>query len=89
MRVNYTVDEDWKLSLRAEYFDDGDGYRTGVVQKWKEVTGAIAYLPTKHAEQRLELRGDNSDLSSVSELDGADYSKSQQSIAAQALYKFW
>jgi hypothetical protein len=86
--LNYTINDNWKLSLRAEYFDDKDGYRTGVVQKWKEVTGTIAYLPTKHAELRLELRGDNSDVSSFSKSDGADSSKSQQSIAVQALYKF-
>jgi hypothetical protein len=88
VRVDYTVNEDWKPSLRAEYFDGGDGYRTGVVRKRKEVTGTIAYRPARYADQRLELRGDNSDLSSVSESDGADYSESQQSTAAQALYKF-
>jgi Putative beta-barrel porin-2, OmpL-like. bbp2 len=86
--LSYTIDDNWKLALRAEYFDDKDGYRTGVVQKWKEVTGTIAYLPTKHAELRLELRGDNSDVPSFSKSDGADSSRSQQSIAVQALYKF-
>ena len=86
--LNYTVSDNWKLSLRAEYFDDKDGYRTGVIQKWKEITGTIAYLPTKHAELRLELRGDNSDVSSFSKSDGADTAKGQESIAVQALYKF-
>ena len=86
--LNYTVNDNWKLSLRAEYFDDKDGYRTGVIQKWKEITGTIAYLPTKHAELRLELRGDNSDVSSFSKSDGADTAKGQESIAVQALYKF-
>ena len=86
--LNFTVSDNWKLSLRAEYFDDKDGYRTGVIQKWKEITGTAAYLPTKHAEVRLELRGDNSDVSSFSKTYGAGSSKSQESIAVQALYKF-
>ena len=86
--VNYTVNDNWKLSLRAEYLDDKDGYRTGIIQKWKEVTGTVAYLPTKHAELRLELRGDSSDVPSFSKSSGTDSGKSQQSVAVQALYKF-
>jgi hypothetical protein len=86
--VNYTLNDNWKLSLRAEYFDDKDGYRTGVVQKWKEVTGTVAYLPTKHAELRFELRGDSSDVASFSKSNGTDAGKSQESVAVQALYKF-
>ena len=86
--LNYTVSDNWKLSLRAEYFDDKDGYRTGVIQKWKEVTGTVAYLPSKHAELRLELRGDSSDVASFSKSNFTDAAKSQESIAVQALYKF-
>jgi hypothetical protein len=86
--VNYTVSDSWKLSLRAEYLDDKDGYRTGIVQKWKEVTGTVAYLPTKHAEVRVELRGDSSDVPSFSKSSGADSGKSQQSVGVEALYKF-
>jgi len=33
--ANYQVNDQWRLSVRAEYFDDKDGYRTGVIQKWK------------------------------------------------------
>jgi hypothetical protein len=85
--LNYTLSENWKLSLRAEYFDDKDGYRTGVVQKWKEVTGTVAYLPTKHAELRFELRGDSSDVNAFSKSNFTDAGKSQASVAVQALYK--
>jgi hypothetical protein len=86
--LNYTVTDSWKLSLRAEYFDDKDGYRTGVIQKWKEVTGTVAYLPTKHAELRFELRGDSSDVASFSKSSGTAAGKSQESVAVQALFKF-
>ena len=32
---NYKIGDQWKTSLRGEYFDDKDGFKTGVVQKWK------------------------------------------------------
>lgn len=32
--VNYQPSDQWRWSLRAEHFDDEDGYRTGVVQEW-------------------------------------------------------
>jgi hypothetical protein len=87
--VNYTISDSWKLSLRGEVLDDHDGYRTGVVQKWKEVTGTLAYLPTKAVELRLELRADSSDVNAfVKSLATEDVAKSQQSVALQALYKF-
>src|SRR5439155_21367020 len=59
--ANYQVNDQWRLSVRAEYFDDKDGYRTGVIQKWKEATLTLAYLPTKFIEIRGEVRGDKSD----------------------------
>src|SRR6267378_7080295 len=48
--ANYQLNDQWRLSVRAEYFDDKDGYRTGVIQKWKEATLTFAYLPTKFIE---------------------------------------
>jgi hypothetical protein len=87
--VNYTINDNWKLSLRGEYLDDKDGYRTGVVQKWKEVTGTVAYLPTKAVELRFELRADSSDVNSFVKSSAMDdFAKSQQSVGVQALYKF-
>jgi Putative beta-barrel porin-2, OmpL-like. bbp2 len=59
--ANYQPNDQWRLSVRAEYFDDKDGYRTGVIQKWKEATLTLAYLPTKFIEIRGEVRGDKSD----------------------------
>ncbi|MEI8298348.1 MAG: outer membrane beta-barrel protein [Pseudomonadota bacterium] len=87
--ANYTVSDSWKVSLRAEYLDDKDGYRTGVMQKWKEVTGTVAYLPTKAVELRFEVRADSSDVQSfVKSIAAAEVAKSQTSVAVQALYKF-
>ncbi len=87
--ANYTISDQWKASLRAEYFDDADGYRTGVAQKWKEVTATLAYLPTKALELRVEARADTSDESAfVKKIETASVTSSQNSVAVQALFKF-
>ncbi|MGH8754914.1 MAG: outer membrane beta-barrel protein, partial [Burkholderiales bacterium] len=52
--ANYFFTDQWRGSLRAEYFNDKEGYRTGVKQQWKEVTYTLAYLPNKN----IELRGE-------------------------------
>src|SRR2546427_446110 len=93
--ANYQVNDQWRLSVRAEYFDDKDGYRTGVIQKWKEATLTLAYLPTKFIELRAEVRGDKSD-SSVFVKDatfltgapGAGMTDNQFSAGLEAVYRF-
>lgn len=85
--VTYQINDMWRLALRAETFNDKDGYRTGVVQKWKEGTITLAYLPSKSIELRGEVRGDRSDVASFVKTDGSA-GKSQNSFALQALYKF-
>ena len=85
--ANYQLTDMWRLSVRGEYFNDKNGYRTGVVQKWKEGTITLAYLPTKSMEIRGELRGDKSDQSSFLKSDGSA-SKTQSSYGFEAIYKF-
>ena len=85
--ANYQFTDTWRLSVRGEYFNDKNGYRTGVVQKWKEGTITLAYLPTKSMEIRGELRGDKSDQSSFVMSDGST-SKTQSSYGLEAIYKF-
>jgi hypothetical protein len=93
--ANYQVNDQWRLSVRAEYFDDKDGYRTGVIQKWKEATLTLAYLPTKFFELRGEVRGDKSDSDAFvkdaaffSGVSGAGITDNQTSIGLEAVYKF-
>jgi len=93
--ANYQVNDQWRLSVRAEYFDDKDGYRTGVIQKWKEATLTLAYLPTKFIELRAEVRGDKSDSNAFvkdvtffSGAFGAGLTDNQTSIGLEAVYKF-
>jgi Putative beta-barrel porin-2, OmpL-like. bbp2 len=86
--VNYAINDQWKLSLRGEYFDDKDAARTGIAQKWKEVTLTAAYLPTKNWELRGELRKDTSDKDAFVDSNGADLKSNQNSFGIEALYKF-
>src|SRR3984893_2058509 len=93
--ANYQVNDQWRLSVRAEYFDDKDGYRTGVIQKWKEATLTLAYLPTKFIELRGEVRYDKSDSGAfvkdstfLSGTPGAGVTDNQTSVGVEAVYKF-
>jgi hypothetical protein len=93
----YQFTDLWRGTLRAEYFDDKDGYRTGVKQKWKEVTGTLAYLPTKNIELRGELRYDRSNgtpAPGVFAFEDPGFTrtggtgKGQMSAALEAIFKF-
>lgn len=86
--ANYAFTDQWKLSLRAEYFDDKDGYRTGVVQKWSEGTLTLAWLPTKPIEVRAEVRRDHSNVASFLDRDGVTGRNNNSSYGLQFLYKF-
>jgi hypothetical protein len=85
--ANYTINDKWHLSLRGETFNDKNGYRTGVVQKWKEATLTAAYLPSKSLELRAEVRKDSSDQLAFLQSDGSA-KKDQNSLGLQAMYKF-
>ena len=93
--ANYQANDQWRLSVRAEYFDDKDGYRTGVIQKWKEGTLTLAYLPTKFIELRGEVRYDKSDSGAfvkdstfLSGTPGTGVTDNQTSVDVEAIYKF-
>lgn len=85
--VNYQFSNQWRLSLRGEYFDDQDGFRTGIAQKWKEGTVTLAYIPTVHVELRGELRQDRSNQSAFLNSSGQG-KDSQTSEGLEAIYKF-
>ena len=86
--VNYQLAEQWRLSFRAEYFDDRDGYRTGVAQKWKEATLTLGYTPIKNLELRAEIRGDRSNVPAFINSNNTTASNNQNSVGLQAIYKF-
>lgn len=73
-------------SLRAEYFNDEDGFRTGTVQKWKEVTLTLAHACDANLDMLFEVRSDKSDVNAFTE-DGVA-TDDNLSVNVKALYKF-
>jgi hypothetical protein len=86
--VNYNINDQWRVSVRGEYFDDEQGYRTGIIQKWSEGTVTLAYMPVKAIELRAELRADHSDKNAFTTTDNVSGKSTQQSFGLEALYKF-
>ena len=84
--LNLKFSDTFASSLRAEYFDDEDGFRTGVVQKWKEVTLTTNFTIAENLNLMPEVRYDVSDKDSFA--DGAEVDDSQLGAMVKAVYKF-
>jgi hypothetical protein len=86
--INYQFNEKWRTSVRGELFNDRNGYSTGVVQKWKEVTLTIGYAWLENFELRAETRHDISNVSSFIRASRRGTSNNQQSFALEGVVKF-
>jgi hypothetical protein len=100
--VNYQFTDEWRVSLRAEQFDDADGYRFGSVdlsdpafalnKKTKEVTLTVGYAPTANFEVRGEVRQDKGDkeifVKTSDPVNGDSTTDKSMYYAVEALYKF-
>jgi hypothetical protein len=80
--VKYDFTDTYSLAVRAESFDDKDGFRTGTVQKLKEVTVTPEIRLSGGLILRPEYRHDSSDKQSF---DGGQ-KKSQNTIALGVMY---
>lgn len=87
--LNYKLNDKWRVSLRGEDFDDQDGYRTGVVQNWKEVTFSVGYQVIKNFQLCFETRRDFSNVNSFVNKDRVTTSNNQQSYAVEAIYSLF
>jgi hypothetical protein len=85
---NYAINSLWRMSLRAEYFNDKDGYTTGAVQKVKEVTATFGYAPTKSFELRLEGRYDKSDQTFFLKDSNGKFDDNQTGVLVEGVFKF-
>src|SRR5882672_12623151 len=86
--VTYMFGSKFRGVLRAESFDDKDGFHfltTGT--KYKEVTLTGAYVASDSFEARVEARRDSATKTVFTDYAGAA-SKTMTSIALQGLYKF-
>ncbi len=80
--VKYDFNETYSIAVRGEYFDDKDGYRTGTVQKLKEVTVTPEIRLDGGLIVRPEYRHDSSDQESFDN----STKKTQDTIALGVMY---
>jgi len=86
--VTYMFTPKFRGVVRAESFDDKDGFHFGTVStKYKEVTLTGSFLASDSFEARIEGRRDQATNKVFTDYAGAT-SKTMTSIALQGLYKF-
>jgi hypothetical protein len=86
--VSYTFLPKLKGTVRAERFNDKDGFHFGVTDtKYNELTLTLAYLAADNFELRGEVRNDRASNPRYLE-DNGTLSKTLTTFAVQALYKF-
>lgn len=91
--MNYAFSSQWRISVRAEYLNDKDGFVTGTAQKLKEGTVTFGFDPVKSFELRIEGRYDKSDQATFVKTvtpagAAATFDDSQSEFAVQGIYKF-
>jgi len=91
--VNYAFNSRWRISVRAEYLDDKDGFNTGTPQKLKEGTVTVGFSPGKSFELRIEGRYDWSNETTFLKTPAAGttpalFEDNQSEFALQGVYKF-
>jgi len=92
---NYALPQNWRVSVRAEYLKDTDGFVGGVPdQKYKEFTVTLGYAPTTNFELRFEGRIDKAtDQVFVKDLNpgspaGPSFDDNQWHFLVEGVYKF-
>lgn len=85
-KVDFT--DFFSASIRAEYFNDKDGVRTGIAQELKEVTLTADFKIAKNLILRPEYRHDWSDKNAFDARHNALDSKSQDAIALGVMYNW-
>ena len=88
--ANYALNDQWRVSLRAEYLDDKNGFVSGTAQKLKEATLTLGFDPVKSFELRLEARYDKSDQATFIRAlpPAASVADNQTGFALQGVFRF-
>jgi len=84
--VKYDFTDFFSTSIRAEYFNDKDGVRTGIAQKLKEITITPEFKIAKNLLVRPEYRHDWSDKNGFDSQHNTLDKKSQDTIAIGMMY---
>ena len=85
---NYAINGAWRVSVRAEYLHDQDGFVSGVGQNIKEATVTFGYAPSKNFELRLEGRIDKTPSDYFLKDTDGSLTDTQSHILIEGLYKF-
>lgn len=86
--VNWSITDQFRVSLRGEVLDDKDGFLSGTDQKIKEATLTFGYMPATNFELRLEGRYDKSGDPIFLKTDLATVEDKSTELAVQGLFKF-
>jgi hypothetical protein len=84
--VKYDFTDWFSTSIRAEYFDDKDGVRTGIAQKLKEITITPEFRIVKNLLLRPEYRHDWSNKEGFDSHHITLDKKSQDTLALGVMY---
>ena len=94
----YMLNSQWRGTVRAEYFDDKQGFHFATLDpagpagktrgaKYTEATLCLSYLPTSSVELRTEVRADRASEQVFVDSNGST-AKSLLTFGLQGLYKF-
>lgn len=83
--ANYYWTDAWRTAIRGEYYNDPNGYGTGVSQAMEEATLTVGYQPWKNFELRGEARHDFSNNGSFVNLNKETTANNMQSYALVAI----
>jgi hypothetical protein len=86
--AKYDFTDFFSTSIRAEYFDDKNGVRTGITQKLKEITLSTEFRIAKGLLVRPEYRHDWSDQKGFDSHKNTFDKKSQDTIALGVMYSW-
>jgi hypothetical protein len=85
--LKYQANDIFAVTPRVEYFDDKDGFATGVAQKVKEVTLTAEVKSAAGVIMRIEYRGDFSDKQFFTK-QTAEPTKNQSTLTIAFIYAF-
>jgi hypothetical protein len=84
--AKYDFTDFFSTSIRAEYFNDENGVRTGIAQELKEITLTAEFRVAKNLLVRPEYRHDWSNKNGFDSEHNAFDTKSQDTIAVGVMY---
>ena len=87
--ATYMFTPKWRLALRAENFNDQNGFHFGVADTtYREGTATLSWLESDSFELRGEIRGDHASNPVFTVASGSELSKTLTTYAVEGLYKF-